>query len=521
MLRNACVPIVYLMFALACLPVAGAELPNLLLITVDDMNADSVGVYGSAVPGTTPSIDRLASQGMRFDMAHVQVANCAPSRNVMWSGRYPHSNKVLGFYQVREPGYPVLADLMSDAGYFTAIRHKTTDSTPYHPYPWDMILDTNEQGEKLDKRDAQSFGQSTRRLIEAAKKAGKPFSLLVNVSDPHVPFVGFNRKGNPIDDPYVPSRSFTPAEVAVPGFLPDDAVVREELAHYYSSVRRADDTVGEVLRALEEGGMADNTLVLLLSDHGMPFPFAKTQLYHHSTRTPLIVRWPGVIKSGAVDTQHMVSAVDILPTLLSAIGAAVPEGVEGRSFLPLLKGQVQENRQRVFKEYHETAGGSPAPSRAVESPGYLYVFNPWSDGQYAMKSATTSTKTFKRMQEMAKTDKAMAERVSFYFRRTVEEFYDVEADPDCLNNLIAAPDHAQRIESFRDDMQYWMVQTDDPMVNTLAVWRTEQRRTDYVSGLIELARQKRDYKAAVIKAIQAGKEAAAASEPKPPAALVD
>ena len=102
----------------------GAKPANILFITVDDMNCDSVGAFGCTLPDTTPNIDRLAAQGLRFKYAHVQVANCMPSRNVMFSGRYPHNNRVEGFYQVKDPDYPVLCDLMKQAGYFTAIRGK-------------------------------------------------------------------------------------------------------------------------------------------------------------------------------------------------------------------------------------------------------------------------------------------------------------------------------------------------------------------------------------------------------------
>ena len=95
---------------------------------------------------------------MRFAYAHVQVANCQPSRNVMWSGRYPHNNRVEGFYQVKDPEYPVLADLMHDAGYFTAIRGKVSHSTPYHPYQWDLDLSTLPDGTKAHVKDPQSYG---------------------------------------------------------------------------------------------------------------------------------------------------------------------------------------------------------------------------------------------------------------------------------------------------------------------------------------------------------------------------
>jgi len=119
-----------------------AERPNILFITVDDMSCDSVGAFGCKLSGTTPNIDRLALQGIRFAHAYVQVGNCMPSRNVMLSGRYPHNNGVEGFYQVRNPDYPVLADLMRAGGYLTGIRHKVSHSTPYSPYPsWDLVLD--------------------------------------------------------------------------------------------------------------------------------------------------------------------------------------------------------------------------------------------------------------------------------------------------------------------------------------------------------------------------------------------
>ena len=119
-----------------------AEKLNILLITADDLSCDSLGAFGSKLAGTSPSLDRLASQSMRFDYAHVVCANCMPSRNALYSGRYPHNNHVEGFYQVPDPGYPVMADLMKSAGYFTAIRHKVSHSTPYVPYPaWDLVLD--------------------------------------------------------------------------------------------------------------------------------------------------------------------------------------------------------------------------------------------------------------------------------------------------------------------------------------------------------------------------------------------
>ncbi|MCB1704274.1 MAG: sulfatase [Halioglobus sp.] len=447
--------------------VAAVPRPNLLLITVDDMNTDSVGVFGATVAETTPNIDQLAEEGLRFERAHVQVANCMPSRNVMWSGRYPLSNKIEGFYQVKDPGYLTLADYAKSAGYFTAIRHKAQDSTPYSPYGWDAVLDRLAGGAKLNKKDPGSYGQSTAEGIRLAKQAGKPFCLLINIADPHLPFFGFNRKGKAIVDPFVPSRTYRPEEVAVPGFLVDDPVVRQELAHYYSSVRRADDAVGQVLQALQESGEANRTLVLFLSDHGMPFPFAKTQLYHHSTSTPLIVRWPDVIKPGSVDRTHLVSAVDILPTLLDGIGEEIPGDLEGRTFLPLLRGATQDGRDHVFKVYNENAAGGREPMAAVESARFLYIFNPWSNGKRTLFSATYGTATYKRMLQLAEKDAQIAGRVQLLNHRVLEEFYDVQNDPDCLDNLIDDPAYKDQVAEYRGLLEQWLRKMQDPMLEVL------------------------------------------------------
>ncbi|MFV1964251.1 MAG: sulfatase [Pirellulaceae bacterium] len=437
---------------------------NLLIITVDDMSADSIGAFGCRVPDTSPNMDRLAAEGLRFTRAHVQVGHCMPSRNVMWSGRYPHNNGVEGFYQVKEIDYPVMVDLMKKAGYFTAIRHKVSHSTPYHPYPWDLVLDVLPNGTKAHVKDAASYGVSTTRGIQAAKATDRPFCLLINIADPHKPFFAqHNRTGETIPDAHVPSRVFTADEMAVPGFLFEDPVVRKELAHYYSSVRRADDGVGHILRALEESGEAGHTMVLFLSDHGMPLPFAKTQLYHHSTHTPLIVRWPGVTRPGTRDDQHMVSAVDFLPTLLDVVGVAHPGGIDGRTFAPLLKGDVQDKRDFIIKEYNENAGGSRDPMRAVQTRRLLYIFNPWSNGKRVMATATTGTPTYRRMAVLAKTDETIAARHELYRHRVVEELYDVQNDPDCLLNLIDDPEYQPELSHLRDILEAWMVRTGDHM----------------------------------------------------------
>lgn len=459
---------------------AASESPNFLLITVDDMNCDSVGVYGAELPETTPHIDRFAGRSHRFDYAHVQTGSCYPSRNVMWSGRYSHNTGVEGFYQVKDTDYPHLVDLMKQAGYFVGIRGKVSHSTPYQPYGWDADLTTLD-GRKQHLKDPESYYRSTRRGIELAAKADKPFCLNINISDPHKPFYGVTNGGKDFDDPYVPSRVFQADEVPIPGFLFDHPSVRKELAHYYSSVRRADDCFAEVMKALQESNTQSNTVVIFLSDHGMPLPFAKTAVWHHSTRTPLMIRWPGVTKPGRVDRTHMVSAVDLLPTILDIANIEEPDGLDGRSFAPTLRGETQSDREYVYTFHNENAGRNRSPMRSVQSQRFGYIFNPWSDGKRVFQTATRGTMTFRTMQKLAKKDQAIAARLDLFEHRVPEEFYDYKNDPDARHNLIDDPQYAEELKRHQAAMREFMKNSDDPMLSLF------DRRDDaeYLSNAVD------------------------------------
>jgi len=460
---------------------------NVLLITVDDMSCDSVGSFGCELPGTTPNIDRLAESGRRYTHAHVQTGSCFPSRNVLLSGLYSHNTGVEGFYQVPNATHKHLVDLMKDAGYFVGIFGKVPHSTPYSPYAWDVDL-TVDGNARFPIKDPESYETSTRRGIKLAQEAGKPFCLNINVSDPHKPFYSVNGRGEPVDDPYVPSHIFTADEVPVPGFLFDHPEVREELALYYSSVRRADDCVGRILGVLDESGLADQTMVVFLSDHGMPLPFAKTAVWYHSTHTPLIVRLPGVTDAGSVDTQHMVSAVDFVPTLLEVLGREQPAELDGRSFAPTLRGESQQHRNLVYTFHNENSGRNRSPMRSVQTKRFGYIFNPWSDGQRVFRTATTGTATFRTMQKLAADDEAIAARLDLFQHRVPEELYDYKNDPDALHNLIDDPAYATILGELRSEMRRIMVESHDPLLEAF------DRREDaaFVSSVVDALQAEAD-----------------------------
>ena len=468
-------------------------LPNILIVTVDDMSADSLGCFGCKISDTSPNIDAFAKQSLKFNRAHVVVGNCMPGRNIMWSGLYSHVNGVEGFRQNTSPDYPVLCDLAKSAGYFAGIRGKVTHSTPYHPYVWDAVLDTDADGKKHHTKDIASYGVSTTDGIAMAKDAGKPFCLMVNISDPHKPFYGVAKNNADFVDPHVPTRVFTADEVPVPGFLPSDDVIRGELASYYSSVRRADDCFHAIMKALDDSGQADNTFVMFLSDHGMPLPFAKTQLYHHSTHTPLMIRWPSVTKPGSVDDNHMVSAVDLLPTLLDVMQHEhpTPERLHGRSFAPLLRGGSQKDRDFVILQYNENSGRNRHPMRGIQTDKFLYLYNPWSDGVRKFATATTGTATYRQMVKRAETETPVAARLQLFDHRVVEEFYDISGDADCLVNRLGSTEIADELDSMRNQLAKSLAEVNDPVAALLLDHENEELRESFMKAEDEMSKQAR------------------------------
>ncbi len=450
--------------------------PNVLVITVDDMNWDSVGVYGADIPGITPNIDRLATEGLRFDHGHVTIAICQPTRAVWMTGRYPHNSGAFGFEPIR-PDVPTLPEALLAAGYRTGVMAKHGHMLPSRPEAWTEIVPAKEL---QNGRDPDLYYTRALGFMRASMSAGQPFFLMANSQDPHRPFAASEAEAQQrLTDaentnhqygggfPEV-ELAYDPEEIPVPGFLPDLPDVRRELAEYYTSVARADATTGAVLRALDETGLADRTLVMFLSDHGIAVPFAKTNVWLHSTKTPWIVRWPGVVGSNVVDDRHVVSGVDLAPTILDAVGLDNLANADGRSFLGVLEGEDQDGWDYAFTHMNTTVAPEWFGMRSVVGRQFGYIYNAWADGETAFFNNSMRGLTFPAMEAAASDDPAVAARVEHLRYRTKEELYDYSRDPDALTNLshLANLAHdtanADELEAYRDLMLERMRVTGDP-----------------------------------------------------------
>jgi N-sulfoglucosamine sulfohydrolase len=462
---------IFLVFGVWCflLPSFAAAKPlNLLLITADDLNGDSMSWMGSKV-GATPNMDAFAATCHQFRNCHVSAPICQPSRSAFMTGRVPHRNGAPGFNPINLD-VPTMTEVTSSNGFFTAAINKTGHMMPRQKFQWDLILEGS-------GKNPQALRAHLEQCLKAAAAAGKPFFINANSTDPHRPFAGArsgvgdaeaprNKKVAKAQAAAAPVKMFAESEVVVPSFLEDIPDVRKEVAQYFSSVRRLDESFRELMVALKAAGHLDDTVIVFLGDHGMSFPYSKATLYRNGTWTPLLLRWPGMGKP--VVNTDMVSSVYIMPTALELLGVKAPEGLDGRSWLPLLRGEKQPDRDHVFTHVNTVSGGKSFPGRCVRTLTRAYIWNAWPDGKTQYRVEAMSGLSWAAMANAAESDLKIKPRVQHFLCRMAEEFYDEEKDADERHNLIADPKHQAEIQRMKKLLLAHMEKTGDPLLEQFA-----------------------------------------------------
>ncbi|MFC2115402.1 sulfatase [Bacteroidota bacterium] len=468
---------------------------NILLITADDMSYGSPGFTGGVAPDVTPNIDRLANESFSFEKAFASVAVCQPSRQSMLSGLYPHNYGSAGFFPMKD-GVSTLPSLLRAAGYVTGNINKTGHMLPKESFNW--TFEAGRSGYDDNGRDPEALAGALRRVIELAGEQKKPFFMVVNSSDPHRPFYGDDEEVD--SQSKVPSRIYGPEEVSLPPTLPDLPGIRIDLAKYASSVRRLDDAVGECLKVLEEKQKVSSTLVIFTSDHGMPLPFGKFDSYLESDHTPLLFRWPEYIPEPVVDSLHLVSLMDLTPTILELGGLPVPDNLDGESLVPFLENRSPETWREsiVFLRnqdiYYRLGFSSPELISERESQGWVSRPDHPNEGTYSRDKEQRSYydgqygyiynncyredgleigplgvivpyngTSIRAMNEAAATDMSVKERYEFFLLRAPEELYDWSSDPGGWYNLAGDPEYSEVLQEARNGLLQWMKSSKDPL----------------------------------------------------------
>jgi len=461
-----------------------ASRPNVVLIVADDLGFE-LGCYGHKVV-KTPHIDRLAATGTRFLRAHCTTASCSASRSVLLTGLHNHAighyghahgdNHFSTYESVR-----TLPVLLAEAGYRTCSIGKY-HVAPDYVYRFESYRNEGTQGH----RNSVRMAANAKEWI--AEKDDRPFFLYFCSADPHRGggpggFANFN--DDPERYPGVTPVRYQPEEATVPPWLPDTPESRAELAEFYQAISRLDAGVGDLMRALQETGHENDTLVVFLSDNGPPFPGAKTTLYEPGANLPLIVRLPGHKKAGIV-SDALVSWADIAPTILDVCGVEPKPGppvrpaentgrpavagksepirFHGRSFLSAVEREKAPEFNRIFAShtFHEIT--MYYPMRSVIDGRHKYVFNvahalpyPFASDLYA---SSTWQATLKR-----KDSHYGLRSIDAYVHRPRHELYDLQEDPHELRNLATDPEHRELLKTLQDAVRAFQKDTRDPWVS--------------------------------------------------------
>lgn len=450
-------------FAIACYSPVQAEIPNILFIIADDGSSHFGKTYGCDWV-RTPNIDRLAKAGLTFDNFYVPTSKCAPTRAAILTGRNPWQNGQAANHQnYFPPELTVFTEAMTAAGVSVGSSGKV----------WGPGEALNSSGEKRDFGISTTFskrrspGEKLADFLRVRPK-GKPFFYWHGSIDPHRPY----EQGSGI----AAGKKITDID-RVPAYWPDNEVVRSDMLDYAIEVERFDAHVGELVAAVEASGAAENTVIVVTSDHGMPFPRVKGHTYDDAHRVPLVVSWPqGLVHPGR-RTAELISAIDFAATFLELTGANRPgNGMQmtGRSFLDLLQDQPQTERPFLLigRERNDvyarpgSASGLGYPVRGIRSKNYLYIrnFEPdrWPCGNPELGLKDTDAGPTRSLVEALGPGNKFWEHS--FGKRPAEQLFDLSSDADCVNNLAADPGHAAAREQLSSQLNAELQRQQDPRV---------------------------------------------------------
>ncbi len=403
--------------------------PNIIYLHSHDTGR-YVQPYGYAVP--TPNIQRLAEGGVLFRQAFCAAPTCSASRAALLTGQAAHSAGMTGLvnrgWQLHNYDQHLVHTLRA-AGYHTVLaglQHLHRDRSQLG---FDQII-APEQGNRVAEI-------VPRALDFLSAPPTQPFFMDIGFFETH--------------REYPNAATAASRYVRPPAPLPDTPETRQDMANFIEMAGELDRGVGLLLDALEQHGLAENTLIIQTTDHGLAFPAMKCNLTDHGTGVLLILRGPGGFEGGQV-SDALVSHIDIFPTLCDLLAIPAPEWLQGRSLLPLIRGEQSEINQAIFAEvtYH----AAYEPQRAVRTKRYKYI------RRYLEQTTPVLPNCDDGLSKTLWVDQGWRTRPV-----AREQLYDLHFDPNEANNVIDLPAYAPVLEELRERLDRWMRETADPLLN--------------------------------------------------------
>jgi N-sulfoglucosamine sulfohydrolase len=453
---NYCLPGFFLLVTLgffSCKEAAPPK-PNILFILADDWSYPYASLYGDSTI-RTPTIDRLAQNGTVFTNAYCAAPSCTPSRAAILTGRYPHNlGEGVNLCGKLDYKIPTYVQLLEKEGYQVAFDRKGWAPGDFHKMGY-----TRNPAGKMAEFDT---------LIDQLPK-GKPFFFWFGTNDPHRPYeLGSGKKAG-ID----------PQVIRLPAFLPDVPEIRGDVADHLAEVERLDREIGGLLKKLESAGQLENTIIVVTSDNGMPFPHAKANLYDYGTRVPLLISRFSKQEKQPARNESFVNLIDLMPTFLDWADVKQRPVLDGLSLIPILSGQQTEHRPEVFleRERHclcrpEFDYGAGYPMRAIRTKEYLYIRNFRPDRMPAGDESIPNTPSVfgdvdggptKIYMMDHRNDTAVKPLFALGFgKRPAEELYVLKDDPYNIHNRANDAGLAPAKKELSARLATWMKEGNDP-----------------------------------------------------------
>ena len=430
--------------------------PNVLVFVPHDLG-DHLGCYGHGTV-SSPNIDGIAGFGVRFDNYFTAAPECTPSRAGMMTGQYTHQNGLMGLCHrgwELAPEVSHLASLLGAGGYQTHLfgfQHETGGSPDRLGYQYHH------------SRENPRIGPVCDEVCAFLKSDGSPDN------EPWFACVGSSH----VHRPWGEQSSFAADQIEVPPYLPDLPEIRSDLARFHQSIVEMDKAVGTVMETLRQSGEAENTIVIFTTDHGSPFPGAKSTYYDPGIRIPLIMSWPGRVFGGLVYDQ-LLSNIDFAPTILEICGCPPPSGISGRSFAGLLLDGDFTEREEICGALYYDAFYDPMHCVRTKSHKYIrsfavteqdargadpevlaaHVAGTWIRADDSDVLSSPSWQAIASIDDGEGRSKAKPPR---------EELYDLVADPREERNLADDPAKASVLQDMRERLQRMMVSSRSPLL---------------------------------------------------------
>ncbi|MDF1513524.1 MAG: sulfatase, partial [Anaerolineae bacterium] len=408
--------------------------PNILMITCHDIG-QHLGCYG-VESVQTPNLDKLAQRGIRFHNFYATSAVCSPARGSLHTGRYPQSNGLLGlthapWWWQTNPSEKHTAAILKNLGYRTYLigfNHIDPD-TEWLGY--DKFLSQH--------RKAKETVAEIQALINSQQEDSPPWFAKVGFTEVHRPFThGADQTRG----------------VTIPPWLQDTPDIREDLSAFQATIQFFDDRVGEILDCLHTSEVSANTLVIMTSDHGIPYPGAKWTVRKAGVEIPFIVYQPDTVFTGGKVFQQVMSHVDVLPTLLDYLEAPIPSDMQGLSFWDVIRGTAtQSPREMAFSQYTPEMKRDNT-SRSVITDRY-HLIRYFEAGRTVDYPVDVHPQTFANHEQRCKTKGT----------RPFVQLYDISQDPYELHDIGSSPENQDIVKQLSQAVYTWMVEVQDPLLD--------------------------------------------------------